>query len=298
YQHEMPGGQYSNLQQQAKAVGLFERWDEVKEMYHEVNMMFGDIVKVTPSSKVVGDMALFMVQNNLSQQDIYAKGADISFPDSVISLFQGDLGQPVGGFPEKLQKVILKDRPAYTDRPGKRAKEVDFIQVKQELTGKIGRQPTQAEVLSYLMYPDVFVDYCKTYEKYGDIKVLDTPTFFNGMRQGEKINVSLEKGKNLILRLDEIGEADIEGNRTLYFKLNGQRRELVIKDNSIKSVVRVLKRAETSNKEHIGPTMSGSVLEIRVKTRERNKKGQMYLLTETMKIQTSIVACLTTVINY
>ena len=298
YQHEMPGGQYSNLQQQAKAVGLFERWDEVKEMYHEVNMMFGDIVKVTPSSKVVGDMALFMVQNNLSQQDIYAKGADISFPDSVISLFQGDLGQPVGGFPEKLQKIILKDRPAYTDRPGKRAKEVDFIQVKQELTGKIGRQPTQAEVLSYLMYPDVFVDYCKTYEKYGDIKVLDTPTFFNGMRQGEKINVSLEKGKNLILRLDEIGEADIEGNRTLYFNLNGQRRELVIKDNSIKSVVSVRKKAEPTNKEHIGATMSGSVLEVRVKKGDRVKKGETLLVTEAMKMETSIEASFTGVIKY
>ncbi|AYW50532.1 pyruvate carboxylase [Tetragenococcus halophilus] len=290
YMHEMPGGQYSNLQQQAKAVGLYDRWDEIKEVYHKVNMMFGDIVKVTPSSKVVGDMALFMVQNDLTEEDIYEKGESISFPESVISLFQGDLGQPVGGFPKKLQEIILKSRKPYTDRPGAFAKPVDFNEVSAELAELIGYTPNQDEVLSYLMYPDVFIAYRKAYEQYADIKVLDTPTFFKGMRQGEKITVTIEKGKVLIIRLDDIGEPDIEGNRTLFFNLNGQRREIVVKDTSIKTSVAVKKKAEPTNKEHIGATMSGTVLDVLVQRGDRVKRGDTLMVTEAMKMETSIEA--------
>lgn len=290
YMHEMPGGQYSNLQQQAKAVGLGDRWDEIKKMYHNVNMMFGDIVKVTPSSKVVGDMALFMVQNNLTEEDIYEKGETISFPESVITFFQGKLGQPTGGFPEKLQKIIIKDRPAYTDRPGALAKPVDFEQVKAELAELIGYEPQHDEVLSYLMYPEIFLAYRKAYEQFADIKVLDTPTFFSGMRTGEKINVEIEKGKNLIIRLDEIGDADIEGNRTLFFNLNGQRREISVKDTSIKSTVIAKRKAEPTNKEQVGATMSGSVLQVLVKKGDQVKRGDTLLVTEAMKMETSIEA--------
>jgi pyruvate carboxylase len=290
YMHEMPGGQYSNLQQQAKAVGLGDRWDEIKKMYHNVNMMFGDIVKVTPSSKVVGDMALFMVQNNLTEEDIYENGETISFPESVITFFQGELGQPTGGFPEKLQKIIIKDRPAYTDRPGALAKPVDFEQVKAELAELIGYEPQHDEVLSYLMYPEIFLAYRKAYEQFADIKVLDTPTFFSGMRTGEKINVEIEKGKNLIIRLDEIGDADIEGNRTLFFNLNGQRREISVKDTSIKSTVIAKRKAEPTNKEQIGATMSGSVLQVLVKKGDQVKRGDTLLVTEAMKMETSIEA--------
>ena len=269
YKHEMPGGQYSNLQQQAKAVGLGEKWDEIKEVYHEVNMMFGDIVKVTPSSKVVGDMALFMVQNGLSEQDIYDKGETLSFPESVVTFFQGELGQPVGGFPKELQRIILKGRPAFTERPGAFAEPVDFEKVKAELAEKIGYQPKTEEVLSYLMYPQVFLDYRKAYEQFADVKVLDTPTFFNGMRLGETINVELEKGKILIIRLDEIGEPDIEGNRTLFFNLNGQRREILVKDHSIISSVQTknAKLSQQNKRNKIGATMSGSVLQVLVKKR-------------------------------
>ena len=195
YLHEMPGGQYSNLQQQAKAVGLSDKWDEVKQMYRKVNMMFGDIVKVTPSSKVVGDMALFMVQNQLTEEDLYEKGDTLSFPDSVVSFFEGQLGQPVGGFPEKLQKIILKGRPAITVRPGQLAPAVDFEKVRNELAEKVGFTPKDEQVLSYLMYPQVFLDYCKAYDQFGEVKLLDTPTFFYGMRLGEKINVEIEKEK-------------------------------------------------------------------------------------------------------
>ena len=290
YLHEMPGGQYSNLQQQAKAVGLGDRWDEIKQVYHDVNMMFGDIIKVTPSSKVVGDMALFMVQNDLTEKDIYDRGDELSFPDSVVSFFQGELGQPVGGFPKKLQQIILQGRPALQERPGALAEPVNFEKVKQELAELVGFEPSKTDVLSYLMYPQVFLDYQKGYTQFGDVTLLDTPTFFQGMRLGETIDVQIEKGKILIIRLDEIGEADIEGNRTLFFNLNGQRREIVVKDASIKSAVQTKRKAEPTNREQIGATMSGSVLKVLVKKGDHVEKGQPLLVTEAMKMETSIDA--------
>ena len=290
YLHEMPGGQYSNLQQQAKAVGLSDKWDEVKQMYRKVNMMFGDIVKVTPSSKVVGDMALFMVQNQLTEEDLYEKGDTLSFPDSVVSFFEGQLGQPVGGFPEKLQKIILKGRPAITVRPGQLAPAVDFEKVRNELSEKVGFTPKDEQVLSYLMYPQVFLDYCKAYEQFGEVKLLDTPTFFYGMRLGEKINVEIEKGKVLIIRLDEIGEADEEGNRILFFNLNGQRREIVVNDKSVQSTIVHRKKAEPTDKNQYGATMSGSVLQVLVKKGDHVKKGDVLMITEAMKMETAIEA--------
>lgn len=290
YMHEMPGGQYSNLQQQAKAVGLGHRWDDIKKMYHTVNLMFGDIVKVTPSSKVVGDMALFMVQNELSEEDIYEKGETLSFPESVVTFFQGELGQPVGGFPEKLQKIILKGRPASTERPGLFAETVDFEKVKAELAKKIGYEPKQEEVLSYLMYPQVFLDYQTAYNQFGDVTLLDTPTFFQGIRLGETVNVQIEKGKILIIRLDEIGEPDIEGNRVLFFNLNGQRREITVKDTSIVSAVKTRRKAEPTNREQIGATMSGSVLDVLVKKGDTVKRGDTLMVTEAMKMETAIEA--------
>ena len=177
YVHEMPGGQYSNLQQQAKAVGLGDRWDEVKAMYSRVNMMFGDIVKVTPSSKVVGDMALFMVQNDLDEENIYERGQSIDFPESVIEFFQGYLGQPHGGFPEKLQQLVLKGREAITVRPGELLEPVDFEQLAKELEEKLECEPTKQDLLAYALYPKVFEEYSKTARQFGDISVLDTPTF-------------------------------------------------------------------------------------------------------------------------
>lgn len=290
YMHEMPGGQYSNLQQQAKAVGLGNEWDKIKKMYHTVNLMFGDIVKVTPSSKVVGDMALFMVQNDLTEEDIFKKGHELSFPESVVTFFQGDLGQPVGGFPKELQKIILKGRPAFTVRPGSLAEPVNFESVKQELVELIGYEPKLEEVLSYLMYPQVFLDYRTSYQNFGDVTLLDTPTFFYGIRQGESVEVQIEKGKTLIIRLDEIGAPDIEGNRVLFFNLNGQRREIVIKDTSVKSTVISKRKAEPTNKEQIGATMSGSVLQVLVNRGDKVKKGDALMVTEAMKMETTIEA--------
>ena len=212
YEHEMPGGQYSNLQQQAKGVGLGERWEEVKEMYSRVNLLFGDVVKVTPSSKVVGDMALFMVQNNLDEISVITRGKTIDFPDSVIEFFEGYIGQPFGGFPEELQKVILKDRQAITVRPGELLEPVDFKAVGEKLFNELGRPVTIQEILAYTLYPKVFEEYSVTEKNFGDVSVLDTPTFLYGMRLGEEIEVEIEVGKTLIIKLVSISEPTHDGN--------------------------------------------------------------------------------------
>ncbi|HJV45238.1 MAG TPA: pyruvate carboxylase [Bacillota bacterium] len=290
YNHEMPGGQYTNLNQQAKAVGLGDRWEEVKTMYHTVNLMFGDIVKVTPSSKVVGDMALFMVQNNLSEADVYEKGDRIDFPDSVIQFFQGYLGQPPGGFPEKLRDIILKGRDYITCRPGELMEPVDFDSVQAELAEKINRPVTDNDVMSYIMYPKVFLDKEKISKDFGRIGVLDTPTFFYGLRPGEEIAVDIEKGKTLIVKLISVGEVSLEGMRIISFELNGHRREVHIRDLSAVVSVEARRKADGTNPEEIGASMPGKVLKIMVEPGDKVKKGEHLIVTEAMKMETTIQA--------
>ncbi|WP_047999984.1 pyruvate carboxylase [Lactiplantibacillus herbarum] len=290
YQTQMPGGQYSNLQQQARAVGLGDRWEEVKAMYATVNEMFGDIIKVTPSSKVVGDMALFMVENHLTPDDVYDHGQKLDFPASVINFFAGNLGQPVGGFPEKLQQIILKDHSALTVRPGSLAKPADFEAVKAELTAKLGHEASHQEVLSYILYPKVFMDYYASHQRYGHISLLDTPTFFQGMRLGETVNVELAKGKMMIVKLNQISDPDVDGVRTLYFSINGQNQETTIKDNAIHQSATGTRKAEPTNENEVGATMSGSVLKLLVKKGQTVKKGEPLLVTEAMKMETTIQA--------
>lgn len=290
YHHEMPGGQYSNLQQQAKAVGLGERWNEVKDTFRLVNDMFGDIVKVTPSSKVVGDMALFMVQNELTEQDIYENGHKIDFPESVIEFAEGYIGQPYQGFPEKLQKAILKDRKAITIRPGELLEPVDFIALRDELSKKMEESVTDVDVIAYALYPKVFLEYHDFCNKFGDMSVLDTPTFFYGMRLGEEIEVVIEKGKTLFVRLLSISEPKPDGTRVVYFELNGQSREIVIKDKNIRSSVAFRPKIEKGNEKHIGATMPGTVLRVNCKRGDTVKKGEHLLTTEAMKMETSIQA--------
>ncbi|MEY8189260.1 pyruvate carboxylase [Peribacillus simplex] len=290
YKHEMPGGQYSNLQQQAKAVGLGDRWHEVKEMYQRVNVMFGDIVKVTPSSKVVGDMALFMVQNNLSEEDVLTKGKSIDFPDSVIELFEGYLGQPVGGFPKELQEVILKGKKPITVRPGELLEEVDFAALKEELFKELGRAVTDFDVLAYALYPKVFLDYNKTIELFGDVSNLDTATFLYGLRLGEEIEVEIEKGKTLIVKLVSIGQPLADGTRVVYFELNGQSREVIIKDENIKSSVVSKIKADPKNKEQLGATMPGTVIRVVVEKGDQVKQGDHLIITEAMKMETTVQA--------
>jgi len=290
YMHEMPGGQYSNLQQQAKAVGLGDRWDEVKDMYRRVNHLFGDIVKVTPSSKVVGDMALFMVQNNLTEEDIYERGETLDFPDSVVELFSGYLGQPHGGFPKELQRIILKGKEPITERPGELLDPVNFEALKEELYQMLNRPVTSFEVIAYALYPKVFTEYIKTYEQYDDISSLDTPTFLYGMRLGEEIEVEIEKGKTLIVKLVSIGQPQADGTRVVYFELNGQPREVIIKDESIKSTVESKVKADPANEEHIGASMPGTVIKVLVEKGEKVNKGDHLMITESMKMETTVQA--------
>lgn len=290
YVHEMPGGQYSNLQQQAKAVGLGDRWEEVKRMYSCVNLLFGDIVKVTPSSKVVGDMALFMVQNDLDENTVLTRGKTIDFPDSVIEFFQGYLGQPHGGFPEALQQVVLKDREAITVRPGELLEPIQFDQLEAVLEEKLNRPVTKKDVLAYALYPKVFEEYAKTAESFGNISVLDTPTFLYGLKLGEIIEVEIEKGKTLIIKLVSIGEPQHNGTRVLYFELNGQSRELVIQDMTVEVDGNLALKADPSNPNQIGATMPGTVLKVVVSKGSPVKRGDHLLITEAMKMETTVQA--------
>lgn len=291
YVHEMPGGQYSNLQQQAKGVGLGDRWEEVKNMYGRVNLLFGDIVKVTPSSKVVGDMALFMVQNDLDEHSVIERGMKLDFPASVIELFQGYLGQPHGGFPEDLQRVVLKNREAITVRPGELLPAVDFEALHAMLEEKFpNRDITMQDCLAHALYDKVFEDYVATEEQFGDISVLDTPTFIYGLKIGEEIDVEIETGKTLIIKLVSIGEAQHDGTRVLYFDLNGQSRELVIQDMTIEVGANVALKADPTNPNEIGATMPGTVLKVVVSKGSPIKRGDHLLITEAMKMETTVQA--------
>ncbi|WP_096467794.1 pyruvate carboxylase [Aneurinibacillus soli] len=290
YKHEMPGGQYTNLQQQASGVGLGERWGEIKEMYSNVNHMFGDIVKVTPSSKVVGDMALFMVQNNLSEKDVYERGDSIDFPESVITFFQGYLGQPYGGFPEKLQQTILKGRDYFTTRPGELLPPADFDEIKAILEEKLERPITDFDVMSYVMYPQVFLDMQKRQQEFGNVSVLDTPTFFYGLRLGEEIAITIEQGKTLMVKLLSVSELSPDGMRTIYYELNGQPREITLRDAGAKVTVAHRIKADSSDSGQIGASMPGKVLKLMVETGDKVTKGEHVIVTEAMKMETTMQA--------
>lgn len=290
YKHEMPGGQYSNLQQQAKGVGLGEQWDEVKQMYAKVNQMFGDIVKVTPSSKVVGDMALFMVQNGLSETDVMTKGETLDFPDSVVELFQGYLGQPHQGFPKELQKIILKGKMPLETRPGELLEPINFVELKTEVLKETKKKLTDLDVISYALYPKVFQEYLNTLELFDNISVLDTPTFLYGLRLGEEIEVEIETGKTLIVKLVSIGQPQADGTRIVYFELNGQPREVNIKDENIKSTVLTRIKADPKNETHISATMPGTVIKVLVEKGERVERGDHLMITEAMKMETTVQA--------
>ena len=290
YQHEMPGGQYSNLSQQAKSLGLGERFNEVKDMYRRVNFLFGDIVKVTPSSKVVGDMALYMVQNDLDEQSIIEQGYKLDFPESVVSYFKGEIGQPVNGFNKQLQDIILKGQQPLTERPGEYLKPVDFDEIREQLQDKNYGEVTEQDIISYVLYPKVFDQFIQTRQQYGNLSLLDTPTFFFGLRNGETVEIEIENGKRLIIKLETISEADENGNRTIYYVMNGQARRITIKDENIKTNANVKPKADKTNPNHIGAQMPGSVTEVKVSVGDEVKVNQPLLITEAMKMETTIQA--------
>ena len=270
-------------------VGLGDRWPEIKSMYHQVNMMFGDIIKVTPSSKVVGDMTLYMVQNSLTEKDIYEKGDTLDFPQSVVEFFEGRIGTPYQGFPEKLQKIILKGARPLTVRPGAVLQPTDLEHMRNELS-EMGANTTDEDISAYCLYPKVYADWNKFTKDFGDVSVLDTPTFFFGMKRGEEISVTIEKGKTLIIRLNSISEPDEDGNCLVVFEFNGQPRAIKVHDKHAKTTGVVRRKADDSIPGEIGATLSGSVVKILIKTGQAVAKGEPLIVTEAMKMETTITA--------
>ncbi len=292
YEHEMPGGQYTNLVQQAQALGLGERWRDVGRMYAEVNRLFGDVIKVTPSSKVVGDMALFMLANNLAPDDILNGSREFAFPESVIEFFEGRLGQPPGGFPPKLQARILRGRQPITERPGLRMPPVNFDDVRKELETRLQQPISDLDVMSYLMYPRVFPDLVEHQKKYSDTSVLPTPVFFFGMEKGEETGVEIEQGKTLFIKFQTVGDPHPDGQRTVFFELNGQAREVMVLDKSLvgKDGVGARRKAEVGNPLHVGAPMPGAVVSVTVAAGDQVAEGQKLVTMEAMKMETTLYA--------
>jgi pyruvate carboxylase len=290
YIHEMPGGQYTNLKEQAESMGLGHRWPEISRMYAEVNMAFGDIVKVTPSSKVVGDMAIFLVNHGMNMEQFSRLGADhnLTLPTSVIEMFSGSLGEPEGGWPKKLQKIILRGAKPKRGRPGAHLKPDDLEETAQVLAGKIGHRPSRDDVLSYLMYPDVFLKFARNRQSWGDVEVLPTPQFYYGLERGASVNVDLEPGKTLAIKFLTVGEPHPDGTRTVFFELNGQPREVTIRDKTLDVKQEAKPKADPKQPGQIGAPIPGVVSTIHVELNQTVNKGDRLLVMEAMKMQSTV----------
>jgi len=290
YLHEMPGGQFTNLKEQAASLGLAGRWPEVARAYADVNMAFGDIVKVTPSSKVVGDMALMMVTSDTSIDDVLDPDTDIAFPESVVSLFAGELGQPPGGFPEALQKKVLKSREPITVRPGSLLDPVDLDNERRKLDEGHEHPVTDFDLASYLMYPKVFTDFRRHREEYGDVGVLPTHVYFYGMQPQEEIIATMDDGRKIVIRYLTMGEMDDRGYRRIFFEINGQPSSLLIQDRSSESAHHENEQADSANPNHVGAPMPGVISTISVDVGQEVQRGDTLLTMEAMKMETSITA--------
>jgi pyruvate carboxylase len=260
-------------------------------MYAEVNKLFGDIVKVTPTSKVVGDMALFMIANNLTPADVLDPKREVAFPESVVEFFEGKLGQPPGGFPPTLQRRILRGRKPLTDRPGVLLPPVNFATVAEELEKKLGRRPSETDVISYVLYPKVFPEFVAAAGRYSDLSVLPTPVFFYGMEKGEEVSIEIEPGKTLIVKFLTVGDPQPDGKRVVYFELNGQPREVIVADKALGAgTVKARPKAEAGNLKHVAAPMPGSVVVVSVAPGEEVAAGQKLLTLEAMKMETTLHA--------
>jgi len=290
YEHEIPGGQYSNLRPQANALGLGDKFDEIKKNYAITNNLFGDIVKVTPSSKVVGDFAMFMTSNNLKEEDIYSKGNTLSFPESVVDFFKGYLGQPYGGFPEALQKIILKDEQPLSERANAHLKAIDFGEEWNKFQEKFGKSYQFEDLISYLLYPKVFQEYHNFKKEYGYVNFIPTPAFFYGLKVEDEILVRLDEGKTLIVKLVFVSEANEEGIRYVTFQINGQSRRIAVKDNSLEVKKISNKKAEPNSPKEIGTPLQGKISEVLVKAEEEVKENTPLFVIEAMKMETTITA--------
>ena len=291
YLHEMPGGQFTNLKAQARSLGLEERWGDVAKTYADVNQMFGDIVKVTPSSKVVGDMALMMVSQGMTRDQVEDPETDVAFPDSVIDMMRGNLGQPPGGFPAEIVNKVLKGEAPNTARPGKHLPPVDLEAKRQEVLDQLDGTPIDDEDLNgYLMYPKVFTDYMQRHKTYGPVRTLPTKTFFYGMEPGEEITAEIDPGKTLEIRLQAVGETTDDGEVKVFFELNGQPRVIRVPNRIVKATTSAKPKAELGNANHIGAPMPGVVASVAVQAGQEVREGDLLLTIEAMKMETGIHA--------
>jgi pyruvate carboxylase len=290
YLHEMPGGQYTNLREQAESMGLGARWHEIARTYAEANAALGDIVKVTPSSKAVGDLAIFLVNHNMTARQFERLGPDhnLTLPGSVIEMLSGALGEPEGGWPKRLQKAILKGARPQRGRPGAHLTPVDFAETSAMLGRKIGHELAPDEVLSFLMYPDVFLKFAKARQAYGNVEALPTPQFYYGMQKGDEIAVELEPGKALVIKFLTVGEPHPDGSRTVFFELNGQPREVNIRDKSLEVKVAAVPKADPGRPGEIGAPIPGVVSTVAVELNQPVKKGDRLLVMEAMKMQSTV----------
>jgi pyruvate carboxylase len=292
YEHEIPGGQFTNLREQAAAMGLGQRWREVENTYAEVNQLFGDIVKVTPSSKVVGDMALFLLANELKPADLLKldEHHDVSLPNSVVEMFSGALGVPPGGWPKKLQKIVLRGQAPWKGRPGASLPPADFDATREELQKKVGHPVKRDAMLSYLLYPEVYQKFDAFRQTYSDVSVLPSPAFFYGLKPGEEITIDIEHGKTIIVKFLTASEAHPDGTRTLFFELNGQPREVNVRDRSLRVVERSHPKADPANPGHVGAPTAGLISSVAVQANHAVERGAKLLTLEAMKMQSNIYA--------
>ncbi|AGK99117.1 pyruvate carboxylase [Clostridium pasteurianum] len=292
YEYEIPGGQYSNLKPQVESFGLGHKFNEIKAMYKKVNDMLGDIVKVTPSSKMVGDFAIFMVQNDITPENIYDKAVNMAFPDSVVAYFKGMMGQPMEGFPKKLQDLVLKGEEPITCRPGELLPEEDFNKIEEYLKDKYDIAPNKKDALSYALYPDVFEDYLNYIKEFGDLSRLGSDVYFHGLSEGETCEAEVANGKTYMIKLSGMGKVDQEGNKTLYFEVDGNRREIKIKDRDSKNAQETFstKMADSSNPLEVGAPIPGTILKVLVSEGEKVSENQPLMIVEAMKMETRVSA--------
>jgi pyruvate carboxylase len=288
YRHEIPGGQYSNYMPQVAGLGLLDKWEECKEMYRKVNLLFGDIVKVTPSSKVVGDMAMFLVKNGLEPEDVFKPGQDLAFPESVVGMFRGMLGQPHGGFPKLLQDIILKGQPPIHHRPGELLEPADLEAERKRAAERVGHAVSDEALASWLLYPNVYADLERHRAEYSDTSVLPTKHFFYGLEVGQETSFDIERGKTLILKLVMVGPLAKDGTREVFYELSGEGRSVIVRDQSAGRDEAARAKADKTNPKHVGAPMPGKVVKVNVKAGDEVAAGAVLLVTEAMKMETNV----------
>ena len=302
YKYEIPGGQYSNLLAQVQEMGAADSFEEIKQLYKEANDLLGNIVKVTPSSKAVGDFAIFMLKNGLNKDNILEKGKNLSYPDSVVDYFKGMMGQPDGGFPQELQSYVLKGQEPITVRPGSLLKDVDFEEIKVHLKEKYDMSAfsdyeMEQKALSYALYPKVYEDYCEHFEAYNDVSRLESHVYFYGLRKGEETTLKIGEGKELIIKFIDMSDADEQGVRTLTFEVNGSVREIKITDRNQEVKADRKLKADKSNPLHLGSTIPGTVDKILVKEGDHVSENTPLMTVEAMKMETTVMATMDAIVD-